>query len=294
VFVGSYNGNLYGFTSSGSAISGSPLTLSTSGGQTFGLYYASPIVDSTNHVLYEFMGASAGSVPVVAQVVFTSTPTLSSSTTSSLSTAGTNLVALQTTPAGLVMTDGAFSNGYFSSGPTGASSFLYACGAGQATSPYAGVTLQQFSFNGSGILSSSATVDTITADTAYTYPTPGPYFMCSPATEFYNTNGTPVDYLFLSVPVANEIVSFNITSETKGTAITPAATFPSVPFGASGIIVDGADPTSNASSLYFSSQTEGTCTTNGGAGSAASPANTGIGSGSPAICAYKLTQSGLN
>jgi hypothetical protein len=74
----------------------------------------------------------------------------------------------------------------------------------------------------------------------------------------------------------------------------PTAVFTGVSDGASGIIVDGADPTTNASSLYFTSQdsTGASCTT-GGAGGTASPQNDGIGTVAAAICAYKLTQSGL-
>jgi hypothetical protein len=55
------------------------------------------------------------------------------------------------------------------------------------------------------------------------------------------------------------------------------------------MIVDGADSSAQASSIYFTTLSLGTCTTTANA----NPANTGIGSAASALCAYKLTQSAL-
>jgi hypothetical protein len=306
VFVGSYNGYLYGYTSGGSAITNSPIQLavlaSSSGSpnpqsNSWGLYYAPPIVDSTNHVLYEFVGSNPSNTPDVAQVVFydhtaAEVEFVSGSAgtpgTTSTAIAGTNLATFLTTLPGFVIADGAFSHGYFTGGPS-TTSFLYACGAYQTTSPY-GITVQQFGFNASGQLQ---TPTTVTANSTLNATTGDiPYFLCSPATEFYSTNGTPTDYLFLSFPIQSELYSFSLPS--GGGSMAPTAVFTGVSDGASGIIVDGADPTTNASSLYFTSQdsTGASCTT-GGAGGTASPQNDGIGTVAAAICAYKLTQSGL-
>jgi hypothetical protein len=302
VFVGSYDGNLYGFTSGGDGITGSPLALAASAGGSQGLYYAPPIVDSTNHVLYAFYGdnattslagcTSANTCAEVAQVVYYDKTAAKvefesgAGTPGSASTAvaGTNLAAFLTTngAATFVIADGAFSYGYFTSFPsTTSTSFLYACGA---TGISTGVGLQQFGFNGSGQLSATVTqVANITSSTAAEFP-------CSPATEFYNTS-TNTDYLFLSVPVLNEVQSYILPGYGGSSgSMSAAATSATVVGGASGIIVDGADPFLNASSVYFTSELTGTCTDSGNA----SPANSGIGSASSAICAYKLTQRRLD
>jgi len=304
VFVGSFDGNLYGINAStGAQITGSPLALAGSGTPSYGIW-ASPIVDSTNHVLYAFYGDNhAGTNAEVAQVVYYN----SSNTTvefvggsagtpgSASSTAGTNKADfLTTSPNTYLIAEGAFSTGYYTGGPTGASSFLYACGTNALNtgSNAVGVTLQQFGFS-SGVLQTPKNVDTINSTlTASGIGANGEEQPCSPLTEFYNTN-TSTDRLFLSVPglSSGNILGYNITTETSGGALTPAATGTAVD-GTSGIVVDGSDPTSNASSLYFTSQDSGTCTT-GGASGTSSELNNGIGTVSPAICAYKLTQSGL-
>jgi hypothetical protein len=301
VFVGSYDGKIYAIKASdGSAIGSVQLQ-----GGPYGLYLSPPIVDATNHVLYQFYGGNSGGSAGVAQVVFTSSPTLSASSTSSLATAGTNLAALvSTSPNYFNITTGAFSHSYFSGFST-STSFLYACGAyGTGTTGTVGVSLQQFTFNAGPILSGTvnkvAEVDDTT--TGSQISTVGSAGLCSPMTEFYNTQ-TNTDYLFFSNPAATtpNVWAFNITNNSTNSAGTPPYGIPApttsgtVSDGTSGIVVDGADPTTNASSLYFTSRTGtgGSCTTNGGT-NPASPTNTGIGTVTAANCAYKLTQSGLD
>jgi hypothetical protein len=258
---------------------------------------APPIVDSTNHVLYEFYGDnSADTAAEVAQVVFTSSPSFSSSSTTSLSSAGTNKAAFLTTTAGVFpITDGAFSQSYFGTFDS-TTSFLYACGAAGTGTGFNGATLQQFQFSSThtGIL--STTVTTVNPLLANGSGSQSGNLLCSPLTEFYNTNGTPTDYLFLNVPGASSphIVSFNITNNTAGGPLTSTTGTTTLVNGTSGIIVDGQDPLANASSLYFTSRGPGTCTTSGTNGTQANPANTGIGSVASAVCAYKLTQNGLD
>jgi hypothetical protein len=300
VFVGSADGNLYGFTgTTGAAITGSPFSLAYSNTARNGScgIEAAPVVDSTNHALYAFYGANAADTAAgVAQVVYYDHSAAavkfvsgSAGTPGSTSTAvaGTNVATFANTAANTwPISDGAFSQSYFNGFST-STSFLYACGAETTT---AGVSLQQFYFDANMKLQTSGSiVSNLTTVTPGVSSTP-----CSPLTEFYNTSGTATDWLFFSLP--NEtpparVVSFNITSEGLHGALSLSA---SDAVGASGgIIVDGADPLTNASSLYFVSRdTAGgeTCTTSG----TASPGNTGIGSAASAICAYKLTQSGLH
>jgi hypothetical protein len=303
VFVGSSNGNLYGFTgATGGAITNSPLSLAasdTTHAASDGIE-AAPVVDSTNHVLYAFYGTNAGSTAAqVAQVVyydhsagaveFKTSATAGTPGSTSTAVAGTNLATFATTSAGMwPISDGAFSQSYFSGFDTN-TSFLYACGTNSTSSPW-GVSLQQFNFDSNmKLLSSGYTVSNVAASTNGAGNT-----LCSPLTEFYNTSGAATDWLFFSLP--NEppparVVSYNLTGETLHGALTLSA---SDNVGSSaGIIVDGADTSiSNASSLYFASRdaTSANCTTSG----TANPANTGIGSASAVICAYKLTQSGLH
>jgi hypothetical protein len=294
VFVGASNGKLYGFNAStGSAITGSGLTLDSG---AYGIYLAPPIVDSTNHLLYEFYGDNPNGTAGVAQVVFTSSPQFSSSTTSSLSTAGTNLTALATTSANtFFITDGAFSESYFSGFST-STSFLYVCGANATgTSGTVGASLQQFAFNAGPILSGAVPSKVVILDTSTTVANAGNGGICSGVTEFYNTN-TNTDHLFLSNSGATSplMIGVNITNNSSNGGASPPYGIPTamsvgLAGGSSGIVVDGADPTSNASSLYFTSHESATCTDT----TTASPSNTGIGSNASAICAFKLTQSGL-
>jgi hypothetical protein len=308
VFVGSSNGNLYGFTgTTGGAITNSPLSLAANDNthaNSDGIE-AAPVVDSTNHVLYAFYGNnSAGSAAGVAQVVyydhtaaaveFKTSATQGTPGSTSTAVAGTNVATFASTAAGTwPISGGAFSQSYFSGFST-TTSFLYACGSGNPSST-SGVTLQQFNFasnmqlQASGYIVADATTDT-----------PGlASTLCSPLTEFYNTSGTPTDWLFFGTPNGiqpQNVYSFNLTSNSLHGALSLSAS--DAVGGSGGIIVDGADTSegSNASSLYFAARDSSNevCTTSGGNGHTASPANTGIGSASPAICAYKLTQSGLH
>jgi hypothetical protein len=289
VFVACEDGFIYGYTNA----SGTPLAMPGSihlADPTPGII-APPIVDSTNHVLYLFYAQDVtNSDGQVAQVVYTATPAFSSSPTTSLATAGTNTVTFADANPNIdFASDGAFSRGYFS-GFSPATSFLYVCGP-NSTSRNEGIALQQLSFDAnrmlSGTISVVATLDNTLNLNRRDY--------CSPITHFYNA-GTATDYLFLSAPPLDEVLSFDITNNTAGGALSPVAT--AMIFGGTGgIIVDGADPASQASSIYFTSRSQGTniCTISSGtpAGNIAKPANPAIGNQATGLCAYKLTQSAL-
>ena len=291
VFVACEGGFLYGYTTA----STTPVAMAGSiklARQAPGIVDP-PIVDSTNHVLYTAYGEDlVSNQGQVAQVVYTATPTFSTGPTASLGTAGTNKVSFITTTNTVdFVADGAFSHSYFS-GFSPATSFLYVCGPNAAMSPV-GVALQQISFDANRILSGAiANVATLSSGLE---PNTLPY--CSSITHFFNA-GTGKDYLFLSVPVlpASNVLTFDITNNTAGGALSPSATATAAG-GTSGIIVDGSDPANQASSIYFTSLSGrvGACTISAGTplGNIAIPTNTGIGNDSSAICAYKLTQNGL-
>jgi hypothetical protein len=283
VFVACEDGFLYGYTSA----SGTPVAMT-------GIQLAKPspgivsppIVDSTNHVLYAFYGQDlVNGRGQVAQVVYTATPAFSTSPTTSLGTPGTNTVTVLAAGSSLdLFADGAFSRSYFS-GFSPTTSFLYVC-APDSTSIPIGISLQQLRFDANRILSGIAKVATLNSSV-----NPSNTFFCSPITHFFNAN-TATDYLFLSMPPVStsNVLSLDITSNIPGFTLGPAVTA-TVAGGTGGIIVDGADPSNQASSIYFNSLNAGAnaCSTS----SSANPANTGIGAAATAVCAYKLTQSGL-
>jgi hypothetical protein len=291
VFVACQGGFLYGYTTaSGTPVPmANPVQLAASNPGII----APPIVDSTNHVLYAFYAEDVNTKEQeMAQMVYTATPTFSSAATADLSTAGTNRVTLTTQNNNTnFAADGAFSHSYFS-GFSAATSFLYACGPNSAGKP-TGIALLQLSFNDSRILSGAA-ANVATLDSTLNVNNAA---ACSPMTHYFNTN-TATDYLFFSIPplATNNVLAFDITNNTAGGALSPASTA-TVAGGASGMIVDGADPSDQASSLYFTSLSAGadgcSISTGSPAGNVANPSNNGIGSVATAVCAYKLTQAGL-
>ncbi len=291
VFVACASGFVYGYT----AASKTPVAMAGSVQLAHPMpgIIAPPIVDSTNHILYAFYGQDLnGKLGQVAQMVYTATPTFSTNPTTSLTTAGTNRVTFANANTNIdFVADGAFSHTYFS-GFSPATSFLYTCGPNAATGS-TGIALQQLSFNASRILSGHAAIVATLNNTL----TLNSVAYCSPMTHYFNAN-TATDLLFFSAPslTTSNVLRFNITSNTAGGALSPSVTA-TVAGGTSGIIVDGADPANQASSLYFKSLAAGTnaCSISAGTatGNVANPTNTGIGSVATALCAYKLTQSGL-
>ena len=232
IFVGGSNGDLYGFTPAGAAISGSPLTIGN-GTATGGI--ADPaVVDVVNRLLY----VATGNNTALGAAAVAQTSTINSATAPGF---GPSLVTLNIGLSGAApIHAGAFNNAYFASG-TSTTWFFYVCGVrGGANTP----ALRQVGFNAAR---------TITTATDIVHLTANANEQCSPVTEFEN-NG--LDQLFLGLRTTGEVESFNITT-------TPAAptTTAAEAGGTSGIIVDNTGAGGQESSIYFSRLATGTCAT---------------------------------
>ncbi len=159
---------------------------------------------------------------------------------------------------------GAFDHIYLSaSGPTGN---LYFCG-----NPAGGVTLYRVPIS-NNVMGTPVTIHALSTTTS------AAGVECSPITEFYNSSGTPTDWLFMSepnTPAMNTgtctgtgcVYSYNATTAiaagTTATAALPSAN------GSSGIVVDDNSSTTGASQVYFSTLGNETCATSGGTGGCA-------------------------
>jgi len=177
---------------------------------------------------------------------------------------------------------GAFDNIYESaSGPVGN---LYVCGSINTGSTYE-PALWRIPINTT--MGTPVLIDTLTTATTN----------CSPVTEFYNTSGTPADYIFLSVngssvtasPVSCPsnttgcLMSFTVTSAI-GSGVHTTATLAETG-GTSGVSVDNAFTSpAGASNVYFTPLTPTQACTGNSAG-------TGAGTGG---CAVQASQSGLD
>ena len=109
--------------------------------------------------------------------------------------------------------------------------------------------------------------------------------MPAPVTEIYNT-GTSTDWIFTSVSAAGNlspcsgacVYSWNVSSA-LGSGAAPSAGLATTG-GTSGIIIDNTSPTAGASQVYFSTESNGTCSTSGTLSSGG--------------CAVQASQSALN
>ncbi len=238
VFFGCSDGNLYGLTSAGVPLTGSPLTVG-SGGATGGIV-DSPVVDVVRGYIYVVSGNSSGtgtpSVLVQAQVSGT---TLSLISTATLGPGGHfNLHA----PS--------FNAAYFSS--VTASDWLIYEWALDSTATMD--TLYGITFGTGHVMTSGAATNSFTVP----FSTAAEF---SPSTEFLN-GGT--DQLFASAQAAltPNVVGYNINtfptafppingSSALGATATEGA-------GTSGIIVDNNSADAQASSIYFGVQTSNT------------------------------------
>ncbi len=210
-----------------------------------------PIVDSSTHQVFIFAG-NDGTNAVAVQA-----PTTLASSVKVIM----GIQDAQPTYAG------AFDNAYFTSLATG---HLYACGKNASKV----ATLYRIGFNSSGVMNGTTDGNSFTLA--------GGAAACSPLTEIFNS-GTSKEWLFLSVAnqslnpgactgTAGCIMSFDITSAFPS-AVSNAVNAAS---GTGGIVVDNVSTSTQASSIYFSTQANTTCNGVGGLG-----------------CAIKLTQSGL-
>jgi hypothetical protein len=255
IFVADSAGRLYGFTSAGAAITGSPATIGS--GRAHGGIADPPLVDALNGLLYVVTGEdSTRTSAIVAQL---STSNISSMVTAAI---GLNNITNIHSPA--------FNEPYYSGNAnmpgTTQEWFLYACGLANGpivTSP----VLYRVGFTGTlpapPVMNSAVDATTVSLSNNNAE-------QCSPLTEFANG----VDRLFIGLRTSAFVESFDISSSTTpalGPQVSEAG-------GTSGIVVDNASGDAQASSIYFTNE----------ANSAA--CRTTINH----RCGVKLTQSGLN
>jgi hypothetical protein len=229
-----------------------------------------PIVDSSTEKVFVFMGNA--NLLTTGTAVTQSDVTLSASVTANLGTGTSHHLHV-----------GDFDNNYYTG--NGSAGRLYMCGTSSASAPI--IERVGFANSGGPFTNKTGTMNT-TVD-AVTLAVASGNAECAPVIEFFNT-ATSADQIFFGVQTLGSglncasggcVMSVNVT-ETAGVPPSSLSIAHSIAEvnGPSGIIVDnGANTTTfpQASSLYFSTQGNGTC--NGVAG---------LG------CAVKVTQSGLN
>jgi len=228
VLVGCADGNVYGFTSAGAALTNPSLTVGN-GAATGGI--VDPLmIDAVNGFLYAVSGASSGGTSVLVQA---KTADLSSAVTATLGAGGSfNLH----TPS--------FSSGYFSSvNPTHWLLYEWALNAAGTNIMLYGPT-----FSAGHIMNGGIPANTIQVGGS----TPVEF---SPSTEFLNG---ATDQLFVS-GITNASPNFIEYNLTAFLALFPNS-FPPVGAtgatatetgGTSGIIVDNTSGSAQASSIYF-------------------------------------------
>jgi hypothetical protein len=230
VYVGCADGRVYGFNSSGTALSPDSVSVGD-GGTHFGGVVDSPVVDGADGLVYAFSGNN-GTDAVVVQA---ETTDLSSFTVMSLGKGGIANVHA-----------GAFNDAYFSSASS-SSWLLYAQGynsTGNETYLY-----------GIGFDSSRNMTGTpLIRNTGIFYPMVSE---CSPLTEFLNTTES-TDWLFYSCFDVGVLGVFNITNNMNA-FVNGRTAQANEKGGTSGIIVDNLSSSAQASSIYFSTLGSAAC-----------------------------------
>jgi hypothetical protein len=224
VFVGCADGKLYGFTSAGVAITGSPLSVGDGNPATGGIVDP-PMIDAVRGFVYAESGSNGGSA-VLFQAKTTDLTLLAPTTVKATLGAG----------AHINLHSPAFNDNYFSNltsttwllyapavNAGGTQSALYGItfGAGHAMTPNTPTNVDNFGFG----------LDEF-----------------SPATEFLTTGGE--DRLFESAlgNFAGNLASFNITAAFPGAVENSASEGTA---GTTGIVVDNASASAQADSIYF-------------------------------------------
>ncbi len=258
IFVGSANGDLYGFTSGGTAITGSPLAIGS--GRADGGIDDPPVVDVVNGLLY----VSTGDNAALGGHARESTALVVQASTSSFSTV--QVASIGTTEV-VPIHAGALNAAYFSGNANGIGTttawFFYVCGV--ATGGGRTPELYRVGFTGSPPKMNTTVDATSVALSANNGEA------CSPLTEFQNG----VDRIFLGLMTAAEVEFFDISTTTTPTLGGTGGVAPVAEAGGtSGIIVDNVSNIAQASSIYFTTQ--------------ANSANCGT-----HRCGVKLTQSTL-
>lgn len=225
VFVGCADGELYGFTNTGTALASSPVIVGSGSGSTGGAIVDPPIIDAVNKFVYAVDGASSGSRQVVVQA---STVDLSASVTATLGVGEK-----------FSMHDPAFNNAYFNGGGT---AFLYAWGLDDSTGTE--IALYGITFGAGMAMNSGTPANVLTVGGSTDVE-------LSPVTEFFN-GGTSVDAIFVGGLISStpNFLEANVSagfpagfSASAGSAITGS--------GAGGIIIDNQSSSAQASSIYF-------------------------------------------
>ncbi len=287
VLVGAENGTLYAVVASTMALATHPSVqvgwLGTSCTHPNNALIDPPLVDSTNGFAFETATTGADKEHMVAVQVFTTgtnSPTGSSWTAASTSDIGYGDDGCNSA-SWFSAHSPTFDNTYYT---TPASGHLWACGAGTSTSTDAR-DLYSIAFSGSpAVLATSGTLCTQGGNTCIN---DSGHPQCSALTEIYN-GATTTDYLFLGEGLSGtgdfaDLYGFTISTGGVGTAISgspisyPSSATSGAPAGISAIIIDNLATQAQASSIYFTTETEST---------------TVCGSTS-AYCAVKLTQSAL-
>lgn len=227
-----------------------------------------PIVDTTNETVFVFVGTdSTGSTSSVIQVTTTMDNEVSATIGPSFAT--------------VPVYSGDFDNSYFSNADP-STGFLYVCGnqGGSGPSFPQSAAIYRIGFNSSGTMNSANDTNVLAITSSVDTGSGGTPTTCSPGTE--NDNGT-TDLIFFSVHTGGLgaicadhgcVMSFDITS----TFPTAAANSAQENSGTSGIIIDNISSAGQASSFYFTTGADQTCTTTVDFGG----------------CAVKLTQANLN
>ncbi len=231
VYVGCADGKLYGFTSTGAALTGSPVTVGD--GSATGGIVDPPVVDVVNQFIYAVSGSQGGSSVLV-------------QASASATSMGTPVVATLGGGAFHNLHAPAFNELYFSSG-TPANWLIYEWGVNTTNTldELFGVT-----FASGHAMTSGAATNTFTIAGS----TPVEW---SPLTELLN--GT-TDRLFASglTAVTPNIIEENIGTNTTSTFPTVISTSAAEGSGTSGIVVDNVSSSAQASSVYFGAQVANT------------------------------------
>lgn len=265
VFVGCSDGKLYGFNSSGQALSHASVTVGDgTASMPYGGIVDPPMVDSVYGFVYAVSGsANGGAYGALVQAK----TDLSSSVMAQIGAGNQcNIHAPD------------FNNAYYTS-PTSAGALIYVAGVtGTVSQPCTAsssttgtIEVYGVTLGTGGVMTSGTPAHSFSAGG-------GPGAEWAPLLEFYNPN-TTVDWLFVGAHQSNQtnLGSANITAHFPGgvgRVVTEG-------LGPSGMIVDNDSSTGQAASIYFNAlQATATCTNNTNASATGG-------------CAVKLTQAGL-
>jgi hypothetical protein len=228
------------------------------------MFFDGAVLDSSSQTLYTFVNDDGAGTPSAA--VWQLNETFSSVVEAKIGQGGY--------AAGDPTYSGTFDNIYETTGKGN----LYVCGRASGSQE---PELWKVNINGTTLTPTA--IDALTTATA----------QCSPVTEFENGS---TDYIFLSVTGSSNtsspvscpsnstgcLMSFNVSTALSAGASTSSRT--SVAGGTGGIVIDNQSSTTGNSQIYFFPLAATSCAGN-------SNASAGVGTG---LCAYQLSQSGLN